>query len=99
MLFSSWKKCDIAWLKVANKQLEKLPRQDRSKIIRHINDINKRPEALDFKKLRGYQDLYRLRVGDYRIILKINKPKNLVVVAYIGHRKEVYDSLKKSITH
>ena len=95
MLFDFLKMYEIAWLKTANKQLEKLPKKDRSKIIAHIDDTHTNPETLDFKKLSGFKNLYRLRVGDYRVILSVNKIKKMIIVSFIGHRKAVYDSLKR----
>lgn len=94
MLFEALKQYTIAWLKSADKQLGKIPKHDRLKIINHIDDINKNPEALDLKKLQGHQDLYRLRVGDYRIIFQLNKTKKLIIISYVGHRREIYDFLK-----
>jgi len=54
------------------------------------------PEALknNIKKLSGSgEDLYRLRVGSYRVIFKKEEDKLLIIVVRIGHRKEVYLSL------
>lgn len=99
MTFDFLKKYEIVWLKSAHKQLEKLPKKDRSKITVHIDDIHNNPEILDFKKLAGFKNLYRIRVGDYRIILSVNKIKKLIIIAYIGHRKDVYDSLKRLSTY
>ena len=41
-------------------------------------------------KLAGEPDLYRIRVGDYRIVYQLNDPKVTVLVLAIGHRREVY---------
>ena len=41
-------------------------------------------------KLAGEPDLYRIRVGDYRIIYQVNDLKLTVLVLGIGHRREVY---------
>ena len=47
-----------------------------------------RPPGCD--KLAGLEDLYRIRVGDYRIVYQIRDQALLVLVAKIGHRREVY---------
>jgi len=41
-------------------------------------------------KLAGSPDLYRIRVGDYRIVYQIKDNELLVLVLSIGHRREVY---------
>ena len=49
---------------------------------------NRRPPGCD--KLAGQEDLYRIRVGDYRIVYQIQNEVLLVLVVKIGHRREVY---------
>lgn len=54
------------------------------------------PEALknNIKRLSGPdKDLYRLRVGSYRVIFKKDKEELVIIIVRIGHRKEVYLSL------
>jgi mRNA interferase RelE/StbE len=41
-------------------------------------------------KLAGEPDLYRIRVGDYRIIYQVDDPKLTVLVLSIAHRREIY---------
>lgn len=50
---------------------------------------NPRPQGC--RKLSGTTDRYRIRVGDYRIIYRIDDGKVTVLVLVIGHRREVYD--------
>jgi mRNA interferase RelE/StbE len=42
--------------------------------------------------LAGTSDRYRVRVGDYRIVYRIDDGKVVVLVLLIGHRREVYDA-------
>ncbi len=50
--------------------------------------VNPRPKGV--KKLSGLDDLYRIRVGDYRIVYQIHDDRLIVLVVRIGHRKDVY---------
>ena len=59
--------------------------------------LAKNPEVLknNIKKLKGTkEDFYRLRTGNYRVIFKKEKELLLIIIIRIGHRKEVYFSLK-----
>jgi len=47
-------------------------------------------QAVDLRKLEGYTDLWRLRVGDWRVILRIAGKEVTVYALRIKHRKEVY---------
>jgi mRNA interferase RelE/StbE len=51
------------------------------------------PDALknDIKRLQGdIKDLYRLRVGSYRVIFRKNGEELTILIVRIGHRKEIY---------
>ncbi|MFH1181724.1 MAG: type II toxin-antitoxin system RelE/ParE family toxin [Candidatus Woesearchaeota archaeon] len=73
----------------AKKQLAKLDRGIQERIIATLERITIRPEA-HVKRLVG-EPLYSLRVGDYRIILEIDKGKLLILVIRVGHRKNIYN--------
>ena len=70
-------------------QLKKLDGETRQRIITSIERIRVRPESY-IKRLVG-EEGYRLRVGDYRVIVDIDKQQLMILVLRIGHRKIVYD--------
>lgn len=79
---------ELRYSPIALKQLEKLEKNLKERIIATLERIRIRPESYA-KKLVG--DLgYSLRVGDYRVILDIYKNELLILVIKIGHRKNVY---------
>jgi mRNA interferase RelE/StbE len=55
-----------------------------------IDDLGQNARPSGCVKLAGEPDLYRLRVGDYRIIYQVNDPKLIVLVLSIAHRREIY---------
>ena len=75
---------------LALKQLNKLDREIGQRIISTLERIRIRPDAY-VKKLVGDEG-YRLRVGNYRVILDIDREKLMILVLIIGQRKNVYDS-------
>jgi mRNA interferase RelE/StbE len=72
----------------ALKQLEKLPTDVQDRIFGALERIKIRPEA-HVKKLVG-SHLYRLRVGDYRVIIDLERTELRILVIRIGHRKNIY---------
>ena len=80
---------NIELSKLAQKQLYKLEKEIQLRIVSSLERIRIRPYSY-IKKLTGIQ-YFRLRVGDYRIILDIQNDKLVVFVVEIGHRKNVYD--------
>ena len=75
---------------LALKQLRKLDREIGQRIISALERIRIRPDAY-VKKLVGDEG-YRIRVGNYRVILDLDKEKLIILVLRIGHRRNVYDS-------
>ncbi len=74
--------------KVAQKQLYKLHSEIQKRIIKSLERIRIRPYS-HVKKLVG-NPYFRLRVGDYRIIMDIRDDKLIILVVELGHRKNIY---------
>jgi mRNA interferase RelE/StbE len=79
---------EIIFSDKAEKQLKKLDKNIQNRIISALERIRIRPEAHAIK-LVGDPG-YKLRVGDYRLFLDIDKGKLLILVIKVGHRKNVY---------
>jgi mRNA interferase RelE/StbE len=72
------------------KSFGKLEKAQQIKIIRAIENLAVNPRPQGFKKLKSLAELYRIRVGDYRIIYSIDNNVLIITVVKIGHRKEIY---------
>ncbi|MFH1445772.1 MAG: type II toxin-antitoxin system RelE/ParE family toxin [Nanoarchaeota archaeon] len=73
---------------IAKRQLQKLEKNLQKRIIAVLERIRLHPEKY-VKRIVGDRG-YRLRVGDYRIIMDIDKEKLLILVIKISHRRSVY---------
>ncbi|MFM8658025.1 MAG: type II toxin-antitoxin system RelE family toxin [Chthoniobacterales bacterium] len=56
-----------------------------------IESLENEPRPPGCRKLAVTSDRYRIRIGDYRIVYRIDDGKVTVLVLVIGHRREVYD--------
>lgn len=74
--------------KKAKKFIDKLPINERRRIV---NTIERLPNGEDIKKVKGHDDLLRLRVGSYRIIYSVDNGKCIVYVIDAGNRGEIYN--------
>ena len=76
---------------------EKFIRKQSGKIqiqlISALRKLRKDPRPRQAKKLSGLDELYRIRVGDYRIVYTIREKRLLILVVRIAHRKDVYKKL------
>ncbi|MFQ5853575.1 MAG: type II toxin-antitoxin system RelE/ParE family toxin [Candidatus Binatia bacterium] len=77
----------------ADRQFRGLERSLQIRLGRRIDSLAESPRPHGIKKLAGEEDIYRLRVGDYRIIYEIREKSLLILVVRIGHRSEVYRGL------
>lgn len=78
----------IVFSLLAERQFFKLDKQIQRRIIKILERIRMRPEAY-VRKLVGDQG-YRLRVGEYRVIVDIQGETLTILVIKIGHRKTIY---------
>ena len=82
---------NIIFTDTSLKQFKKLEKDVQVHIIKALERIRIRPEA-HVKKLVGDPG-YRLRVGEYRVILDIYKYNLVILVIKIGHRKNIYKNV------
>jgi len=76
----------------ALKELKQLPRHTVVVITQSIEHLSANPHPAGCKKLKSSKEnLWRIRVGDYRIIYLIDDIIRIVNVRNIGHRKDIYD--------
>lgn len=73
----------------AFKEIQRVPKPDRQRIIAAIDKLTENPHV--GKLLKGdYAGLRRIRVSDYRVIYEINEGQVLILVLHVAHRKHVY---------
>ena len=79
----------IEILRTAQRQLAKVDREDRPRIISEVRALANNPRPHGCKKLSG-RPAWRIRVGAYRVVYEIRDDRLLVLIVAIGHRKDVY---------
>ncbi|MBS3933761.1 MAG: type II toxin-antitoxin system RelE/ParE family toxin [Truepera sp.] len=72
------------------KALGKFPKNVTAAIIDRVRGLTDNPFGPNTKKLTGSASLYRLRVGDYRVIYMVDSKGKVIVLLHVGHRKDVY---------
>ena len=72
------------------KYLLTLGNKERERIYDKLALLEANPRGLDSLKLKGMENQYRIRKGDYRIIYFIDDNEKIIVVTDIAHRKDIY---------
>ncbi|MBU0710449.1 type II toxin-antitoxin system RelE/ParE family toxin [bacterium] len=83
----------VEFLKEAVEELSNIDPIWQKRILNKIKILSADPKNLanNIKKLKGkYQEYYRLRVGDYRVIYSQENDRLIILIIRIGHRKEIY---------
>lgn len=81
---------EVQILPKAARQLKALSVEVRQDISLTIQSLANEPRPIGVKKLSGEKDIYRVRVGNYRVLYRIVDKVLVVVVVSVGHRREVY---------
>lgn len=82
----------IFFKETARKELLALPKKILNKVAVAIDGLAENPRPTGVKKLKGQgENLWRIRVGDYRVIYLIDDAVRIVNVRKIGNRRDVYD--------
>lgn len=75
----------------ARKELEALPDNVLSRVVRRLEALAHTPRPAGCKKLKGHKDQWRVRAGDWRVVYIIDDTAKVVSVTRIAHRREVYE--------
>jgi len=67
-----------------------LPTHVRTRLDARLLALQEQPRPAGVKLLAGVKGVYRLRVGDYRVLYEVRDAELLVLVLAVGHRREVY---------
>ena len=71
--------------------LEKIDKKNKERIFNKI--ISTKDDPFHFFEKLTKRDLYKLRVGDYRVLADISKNEIKILILLIGHRKNIYDKI------
>lgn len=83
----------VEWSSKAKKRLEKLEKDISVSIIKKVEGIKDNP--LHFLERLTKIKAYKLRIGDYRVIVDLNENQKKIEVMTLGHRKDIYKEVNK----
>ena len=79
---------EVHWKKSAEKDLRKIDHKQIPRILKTIESFATNPFPFQYIKLRGTERLYRIRIGDYRIIYSVETEAKTVIIYYIRYAIE-----------
>jgi len=80
----------------AEKKLKRISKLDQIALVRKIRSLKEKTALTKSEKLSGYHDIFRIRVGNYRMVYR--KSTEEIYIILIGHRKDIYHLLKQFVS-
>lgn len=80
----------VEWKPTAERAFRKLPRETQERIRPAVDALAETPRPQGAKKLAGADDVWRIRVGEYRVVYVVRDVVVTVTVVRVAHRREVY---------
>jgi mRNA interferase RelE/StbE len=81
---------EIIITKSIQKQLDNLPNNIQERVYQKIAQLAEEPRPDGAVKLKGYDNEYRIRIGDYRLVYEIRDEQLIVLLVQCKHRRDVY---------
>ncbi|MDP8238606.1 MAG: type II toxin-antitoxin system RelE/ParE family toxin [Candidatus Hatepunaea meridiana] len=80
----------IILLRPASKTLHKLHPDQVQRIVKRIDELGENPRPTGCRKIQTEKNRYRIRIGNYRVLYRINNEKREITVHRIALRNKVY---------
>jgi mRNA interferase RelE/StbE len=84
---------EILFQPSVEKDLRKLSAENYERVMVRTETLASDPFPTQSVKLKGTEGLYRVRVGDYRIVYEVDPEAHCILIHYIRHRRDVYRDL------
>lgn len=80
----------VVFARSARKELERLDGPISSRILRRIEGLARAPRPEGCRKLHGASNLWRIRVGGYRVLYAVDDAQKVVDIIAVRHRSDAY---------
>jgi mRNA interferase RelE/StbE len=81
---------NIVFARSARRELEALDSVLVNRVLLRIERLSRNPRPRDSVKLKGPEDLWRIRVGSYRVIYAVDDDERVVDITAVRHRRDAY---------
>ena len=79
----------------AAKFLKRLDESTKNRVIRSLSELRNFPDIrLDIVKIAGERDIYRIRIGDLRVLMKVYDEEKIIIIVKIDRRGKAYKGLR-----
>jgi mRNA interferase RelE/StbE len=83
----------IEWKQSTEKELRQLSKDTLARVLQAVAALTDNPTPPSSRKLSGAEKLYRIRVGEYRVVYFIHASVLVIEIVRVRHRRDVYRKL------
>ena len=83
---------EITFARSARKEFQALPSSVAERVLKKVESLSSEPRPAGCRKLRGPTNLWRLRVGEYRVVYDIDDDNRIIDIVIVRHRSDAYRS-------
>ena len=76
--------------KKARKEYEKLQKREKQRVKKKLGILELNPFPMGYKKVKGQKEVFRIRIGDYRVLYTLSTEKRVVLIFRIEKREKAY---------
>jgi mRNA interferase RelE/StbE len=84
---------NVSFKPSVEKDLRSLPKSVVERVMKQIENLKTDPHPRQAGKLSGAERLYRIRVGDYRIVYEVDIIAKQVIIHHVRHRRDIYRTI------
>ena len=81
---------EITFARSARRELEALEAQLVARLWARIQALRDQPRPPGCRKVQGEESVWRIRIGDYRVLYEINDASRIIDIAAVRHRRDAY---------
>ena len=81
---------EIQWKASAKKEFKKIDKVEIPKILKEIEKLSLEPYPTNHKKILGTEHIFRIKIGNYRVIYSVENEQLVIEIIRVRHRKEAY---------
>jgi mRNA interferase RelE/StbE len=82
---------DVQWHREVRRQLRRLPRQVAEQVVSQVAELGAEPRPHGTEKLSGFERVWRIRIGQYRVLYQIVESQRVVYIVRVVKRSEAYE--------
>lgn len=81
---------EIQWKRSATREIRNVDQQYIPRLILAVEALKENPFPQGYRKLKNSEQIYRIRIGEFRIIYQVDAKRKILYIIHVRHRRDTY---------